>query len=123
MICKSLSIPTPLPRSSAGYCTIGSKLYIFGGRNLEQGLLNELWCFDMEVITMWIFLIEKNLTFTQLHPQGEIPPARSSPSLAAIGNKLYMYGGGVWDTQKNIWPKVFRTLHVYDIGKENGNWI
>lgn len=47
--CTTLDVLAPLARSSACCCTIGSKLYIFAGRNPTQGLLSELWCFDMEV--------------------------------------------------------------------------
>jgi hypothetical protein len=80
-------------RASAAYTAIGNKMYIFGGRDGDF-LLNDLWELDTGLVCgltsfKWSAV---QLKWTLLPQKGTVPPACTCPTMAAIRNKLYVYG-------------------------------
>ncbi|CAG5120142.1 unnamed protein product, partial [Candidula unifasciata] len=88
-------------------CSVGNKVYIFGGVEQGQGNepkeSNELIVFDLAT-SKW----------SQPRIAGILPPPRSAASLVAVGTKLYLFGGlshmsgwfddlFVFDTITNSW--------------------
>lgn len=98
----------PFPaREGQSYCTIGNKLYIFGGviqcKDDEVETINELICFDCD-----------NEKWTQCEAKGTPPSPSSGSTMSCVGNKLYVFGGL---NQETGWSS---NLHVYDT--ESSTW-
>nr|KAG5708616.1 hypothetical protein BaRGS_033037 [Batillaria attramentaria] len=91
----NLSMPTP--RAAHGMCAIGSSIYIFGGRDIEDRQ-NDLHCFDT-VTRKWD---------TSLSPKGLAPQPRSFHTLTAVGNRLVVIGG------RGRSNAHFADVHIFD---------
>jgi N-acetylneuraminic acid mutarotase len=78
-----LSINGSIPPATIGASSVVSanKWYIFGGRNPQGTMLNDLWVFDFS-----------NLSWTKLL-QVNPPPARHFASLSFYNNQLVLVGG------------------------------
>ncbi len=84
----------PLVEPSARYghtmTTISNTVYLFGGTNTlpasprapSGDLLNDLWNYNFEP-NNW----------TEVHPSGNVPPARHSHAATAYNGLLYLFGG------------------------------
>ena len=81
--------PMPSPRASATCCVVGGKAYVFGGRDKDSTLLNDLWRYTPET-DQW-----ENLGTTPLSP-------RVHPTSCVLDNKIYIglgyNGGSIYDT-------------------------
>jgi len=104
---------TPPPsRTNHASASVGKNMYIFGGNNNNEAgqyqVLDDLTMLD-------------TLTMTWSRPKttGAIPCARSGHTLTAIGKKLYLFGGGVWNEREG-WVHKFNDLYVLDT--ETLNW-
>ncbi|XP_059148384.1 kelch domain-containing protein 2-like [Physella acuta] len=88
-------------------CSVGNKVYIFGGVEQGQGEepkeTNDIIVFDLAT-----------LKWSQPQVTGTVPPPRSAASLVAVGTKLYLFGGlshmsgwfddiFTFDTTNNSW--------------------
>jgi len=72
----------PSPRRYAGFTTIGTVGYLFGGRSEKQGHLNDLFTLDF---------VSK--TWTPVQCSGDIPSPRSNCAMGVLGGKLFLCGG------------------------------
>lgn len=69
------------PRHRHAAAVVGSKIYVFGGLNIDT-LYSSLLILDVDT-----------LRWKEVHASGEWPCARHSHSLVAHGCKLYLFGG------------------------------
>ncbi|KAJ7564932.1 hypothetical protein O6H91_02G040200 [Diphasiastrum complanatum] len=73
----------PAPRDNHAAAFDGRKrLYIFGGRNGEQKLLNDTYYLDL-----------KNMTWYQPTVEGATPSVREGASIAVVGSQVVLFGG------------------------------
>jgi len=103
---SKLSGPLPVSRTNHASASVGKKMYIFGGNNNNEAgmyqVLDDFSCLDTET-----------MTWSKVVATGERPCARSGHTLTAIGKKLYLFGGGVWN-ESNGWVHKFNDLYVLD---------
>ncbi|XP_050400202.1 kelch domain-containing protein 1 [Patella vulgata] len=107
---KKVGSPFPsVGREGQTACSLGSKVYVFGGvlpGGDEVIESNELFLFDSET-----------LVWEKVRTRGTQPPGRSAASLVGVGDKLYLFGGlsqnfgwfddlFVFDTVSNSWSVV-----------------
>lgn len=97
---------TPPSRTNHAAAAVGKNMYIFGGNNNnDEGkyqVLDDLSMLD--TVTM---------TWSRPKTTGTAPCARSGHTLTAIGKKLYLFGGGVWNEREG-WIHKFNDLYVLD---------
>lgn len=109
---KKVEMDVKLP-SRDGHCAaaIANKLYIFGGVRWLSDIgevteSNEILLFDVDTLVL-----------SKIVTGGEIPSARSSAAMAAVGNKLYVFGGlsrdcgwlndlHAFDTETKQWERI-----------------
>mmetsp|Transcript_29519 Transcript_29519/g.88363 ORF Transcript_29519/g.88363 Transcript_29519/m.88363 type:complete len:399 (+) Transcript_29519:48-1244(+) len=76
----------PRPRVAAAGCTIEldgePSLFIFGGMSMEVGWLGDAYALNMAT-----------LEWRSLHLTGEVPSPRDKLGCAAVGDKVYLFGG------------------------------
>jgi len=103
---ESLRGDIPPSRTNHAAAAVGDKMYIFGGNNNNQygayQVLDDLYVLNT-----------RTMTWERPSTTGERPCARSGHTLTAIGSKLYLFGGGVWN-EDNGWVHKFNDLHVLD---------
>jgi len=95
----------PILRTNHAATNIGSKMIIYGGNRTENDsytILEDLQIFDVET-----------MTWSQPQTTGCRPCARSGHSLTAIGHKLFLFGGGVWNERQG-WVEKFNDVYVLD---------
>ncbi|GAM25233.1 hypothetical protein SAMD00019534_084080 [Acytostelium subglobosum LB1] len=96
----------PVSRTNHASAAVGSTVYIFGGNNNDQfgryQVLDDLHALNTET-----------MTWEQPEVTGERPCARSGHCMTAIGKKLYVFGGGIWN-ETNGWTDKFNDVHVFD---------
>jgi N-acetylneuraminic acid mutarotase len=96
------SIPLPQPRDHAGPAVINSTLYIVGGR-VGSPTANRDTVFSLN-------LASPDRKWTEL---AKLPFVRGGISAAAVGNKIYAFGGeGNFQSPKGVFGDAF----VYDVG-------
>jgi len=102
----------PPSRTNHAAASVDSRMFIFGGNNNnEHGsyqVLDDLYMLDTATMT-W----HKPIT------SGEKPTARSGHTLTAIGTKLYLFGGGVWNEERG-WVHKYNDLYVLETS--NMHW-
>eukprot|EP00961_Rhodomonas_salina_P019786 266432-Rhodomonas_salina.1 len=99
----------PSPRDAFGIATVGSSIYVFGGYDDALALLlNDLHVFDT-VTHKWTAVN---------HTIGNPPPAKASFGIAAVRDKLYVFGG-VALSGGVLTPS--NGLHIYNT--LSGEWV
>jgi len=102
----------PPSRTNHAAAAVGNKMYLFGGNNNNEAgayqVLDDFYCLDTDT-----------LTWSKPETTGDIPCARSGHCMTAIGKKLYMFGGGVWN-ETSGWVEKFNDVYVFDA--ENNVW-
>ncbi|KAL0796545.1 hypothetical protein Bca101_067922 [Brassica carinata] len=100
------------PKSSFGVrmVAVGTKLYVYGGRNQEEGN-NDFYSYDT-VTNEWKFL-------TKLNEDGG-PEARTYHSMASDENHVYVFGGTSQGDGISPNPHRFRTVQSYNTSE--GTW-
>jgi N-acetylneuraminic acid mutarotase len=105
----------PAPRSNHACAVVGTNIYLFGGNNTSpEGryrVLDDFYSFDTMTLT-W-----KCLT---AHKARDFPSSRSGHALVPFGNKLLLFGGGVWDDGSAQWVHKYNHVYLYDT--EHGDW-
>lgn len=100
----------PRPRSDHAACVIGNKMYVVGGSSQTVTAMNDVHCFDFDT-----------LRWEELVPESQVrPDPRSGHCIVAVENRLYLFGGGVWDREHMAWTRKFNDLHTFDI--ETREW-
>jgi N-acetylneuraminic acid mutarotase len=96
----------PPSRTNHASASVGKNMYIFGGNNNNEAgqyqVLDDLSMLD--TVTM---------SWSKPKTSGLAPCARSGHTLTAIGKKLYLFGGGVWNEREG-WVHKFNDLYVLD---------
>jgi len=96
----------PASRTNHAAAAVGSKMFLFGGNNNSESgayqVLGDFHCLDTET-----------MTWSQPETTGDKPTARSGHCMTAIGSKLYLFGGGVWN-ETNGWVEKYTDIHVLD---------
>jgi len=96
----------PVSRTNHASASVGKKMFIFGGNNNNEAgqyqVLDDLSMLDTET-----------MTWSRPMTTGDIPTARSGHTLTAIGKKLYLFGGGVWNEAAG-WIHKFYVLDAVD---------
>jgi len=100
----------PLPRTNHAAAAIGNKLYIFGGNNTnaltgQYQVLDDFYSLDTDSLT-WT-----NLTQSTRDPF--YPHARSGHAFSSINDKLFLFGGGVWN-ENDGWVQKSTDIHIFD---------
>lgn len=72
----------PEPRSAASLVSVGSKLYLFGGLNQENGWLDSFHMFDTETDT-----------WSEPETKGKKPSARDKLQGCVVDSRIYYFGG------------------------------
>lgn len=83
----------PVPVNAATVCSIGDVIYIFGGRSgltEDEGPTNDMYSFNT-----------KSNKWSKLETSGDHPLARSYHAMAALDNKLYVFGGCAENSRMN----------------------
>ena len=97
----------PEPRVAHARTSIGTKVYIFGGRQsitMDEAPLNDLYSFDLAT-KIW-----ENISVPS---SGSVPSPRSFHKMVSVGKKLYIFGGcGAGGRMAD--------LHCYDV--ETKSW-
>ena len=96
--------PMPIPRNSASACTVGDKIFVFGGFN-DSSYLSSCDVYDCKKCA-WM-------------SPGTVPPmriARASMAVAVIEDRIFLFGGfsnrtwrsraEVYDTKTNSWTEL-----------------
>jgi len=103
---SSLRGTLPVSRTNHASASVGKKMYIFGGNNNNEAgayqVLDDLSVLDTET-----------MTWSRPPTTGDIPTARSGHTLTAIGKKLYLFGGGVWN-ETDGWVHKYNDLYILD---------
>jgi len=99
----------PNSRTNHAAAVVGNKMYIFGGNNTNEStgryqVLGDFYCLDTDTLT-WT-----NLTTSA---NGTRPSPRSGQTLTAVGTKLYLFGGGVWN-ETDGWVEKYTDIHIFD---------
>ncbi|EGG14036.1 hypothetical protein DFA_11799 [Cavenderia fasciculata] len=102
----------PVSRTNHASVSVGHKVYIFGGNNNDENgryqVLDDLHVLD--TVTM---------TWEQPEVTGKKPCSRSGHCMTAIGTKLFLFGGGIWNESQG-WTDKFNDIHVFDT--ETNHW-
>jgi len=102
----------PVSRTNHASAAVGKKMYVFGGNNNNEAgmyqVLDDLSVLDTET-----------MTWSKPKTTGDVPCARSGHTLTAIGSKVYLFGGGVWNESEG-WVHKFNDLHV--LNTETMHW-
>jgi hypothetical protein len=95
----------PKLKTNHAAASIGSKMYIYGGNRTEGGkymIFDDLHVFDTDT-----------LTWSQPKTTGDQPGPRVAHKMVAVGRKLYLFGGGIWEPQKD-WIERTKKIHILD---------
>lgn len=104
IICDS---SVPPPRSSHSVTAIGQKVYVFSGEKEPRvPINNQLRCFDL-IKQCW----------SEVSAKGQLPPPRVGHGAAAIGSKLYVFGGR---SSIEMGEGLISDLHCFDT--QTGEW-
>lgn len=103
---STLNGTLPPSRTNHAAAAVGSKMFIFGGNNNnEHG--------NYQVLDDLYMLDTTTMTWSRPQTTGDRPSARSGHTLTAIGSKLYLFGGGVWNEDEG-WVHKYNDIHVLD---------
>jgi N-acetylneuraminic acid mutarotase len=109
---KQVDAPnTPALRTNHAAAAIGSKMYIYGGNRTDHDqyvILDDLHVFDTDTMT-W----HSPLT------TGDLPGPRVAHKLAAVGDRLLLFGGGNWTPQQDWLSK---SNKVYELDTSSMRW-
>ncbi|EFA84034.1 hypothetical protein PPL_03107 [Heterostelium album PN500] len=96
----------PVSRTNHAASAVGKTMYIFGGNNNDEfghyQVLDDLYALDTTT-----------MTWSQPTVTGDKPCARSGHCMTAIGSKLYLFGGGIWN-ETSGWTDKFNDIHIFD---------
>lgn len=105
----------PIPRTNHSAATVGNKIYIYGGNYSTEPeekyvVLGDLHIFNTDT-----------LTWEQPKVTGSQPGPRTAHSLVAVGKKLYLFGGGLWEPKPvNRWIKKYNDMYIFNT--ETNEW-
>jgi len=107
----------PIPRTNHAVTSVGTNMYLFGGNDTTKPGKDHL-----KYGTYGDFQIFDTVTLTWYQPQvkGKIPCARSGHHMIPVGNKIYLFGGGLWNDKSKSWLERYNDMYVFDT--ETSEW-
>jgi len=100
----------PPPRTNHSAAAVDNMLYLFGGNN------NNSATGQYQVLDDFYSLDTDSLTWTNLSQSTRnsfYPHARSGHALSSINNKIFLFGGGVWNETQG-WVQKSTDIHIFD---------
>lgn len=95
--------PTPPPRTNHTAVAIGRKIYVWGGITTAELIdIGDMWILDLTDL--------EAPSWHEVNQLGDLPPPRCGHTMFAIGNKLYLFGGGALEN----WHLKFSDVRVFD---------
>jgi len=55
------------------------------------------------------------MEWTELKCKGDFPQKRSAACMISVNDKIYVFGGAIWNGEKQIWSDLVSTVSVFDI--------
>jgi len=102
---KAKNLPQSQGRDHAGAAVIGHTLFVLGGRDHgQENVKNTVFALDLQ-----------NLAKGWVVRNGTLPTARGGLAAAAVGNKVFTFGG---EGNKQAETGVFDQTEVYDVVKD-----
>lgn len=101
----------PIPRTNHALTAVGDKLYLFGGndttspdkKDMKYGTYDDFSVYDTT-----------SRTWYKLTTKGNAPCGRSGHHMVAIDNKIFLFGGGLWNDTTKSWIERYNDMFVYD---------
>jgi len=93
----------PSPRSDHCGAVVGKEFFVFGGSDANVKPLADVHKFNTET-----------LQWTEIVPRGAGPSPRSGHTCAALGTKIFVYGGATWDSKARVWKDKSNDIYVFD---------
>lgn len=105
----------PTARTNHTAAVVGDKMYIYGGNFTPLPDGNYTILGDLHVLDT------TTLTWSQPKCTGPSPGSRTAHTMKAIGKKIFVFGGGLWEPKPvNRWIAKFSDVYVLDT--ENMHW-
>jgi len=99
----------PIPRTNHTATVIGNKMYIYGGNYTPMPDGDYTVLGDLHVLDV------TTMTWTEPHITGPTPGRRTAHTMKAIGTKIYLFGGGLWEPKPtNRWIAKYNDVFVLD---------
>jgi len=106
---------TPIPRTNHAVTVVGHKMYLFGGNDTtnrdtkhrrKYGTYGDFFVLDAGSAD--------TLKWEQPQTKGKTPCARSGHHMETVGNKIFLYGGGLWDDQNRTWIERYNDMYMFN---------
>jgi N-acetylneuraminic acid mutarotase len=102
----------PIARTNHASAVVGDKMFIYGGNYtpMPDG--------DYTILGDLHYLDTKTMTWHQPVQTGTVPTKRTAHTMKAIGTKIYLFGGGLWEPKPvNRWIAKYNDIYVLDTEK------
>lgn len=102
----------PLARTNHTCAVVGEKMFIYGGNYtpMPDG--------DYTVLGDLHYLDTQTMTWHEPKLTGTLPGKRTAHTMKAVGSKIYLFGGGLWEPKPiNRWISKFNDIYVLDTEK------
>jgi len=99
----------PMARTNHTSAVVGDKMFIYGGNYtpMPDG--------DYTVLGDLYYLDTVTMTWNQPKQTGSIPNKRTAHTMKAVGTKIYLFGGGLWEPKPiNRWIAKYSDIYVLD---------
>jgi N-acetylneuraminic acid mutarotase len=77
----------PSRRSYHAATSIGYNLIIYGGQDIAEGVLDDMWAINLESNLL------ENLQWERVEALGELPPPMCRHTMVSYDNKVFLFGG------------------------------
>jgi len=101
----------PIPRTNHAVASVDHSVFLFGGNDTtnpqlqacQYGTFGDFWELDT-----------RTLVWSQPPLKGKFPCARSGHHMISMDNKIFLFGGGLWDDTNKMWLKRYNDMFVYN---------
>jgi len=105
----------PVARTNHAVTSVGNKMYLFGGNDttkpgksdMRYGTYGDLQILDTET-----------MTWREPPRKGKLPCPRSGHHMITYGNKIFLFGGGLWNDTEKSWSEKYVDMFVFDTDTE-----
>jgi len=102
----------PIARTNHTAAVVGSKMYIYGGNYTPMPDGDYTVLGDMHVLDT------TTMTWSQPTLSGPNPGKRTAHTMKAVGSKIYLFGGGLWEPKPlNRWIEKYNDVFVLNTEK------
>jgi hypothetical protein len=108
----------PIPRTNHALTAVDTKVYMFGGNDTTKQQVQSALS-AQALGTYGDFQMFDTETFTWSTPEtkGKGPCPRSGHHMVAVGRKVYLFGGGLWNDKLKVWTEKYSDMYTFDVGK------